>query len=92
MEGNSNAQDDAGIRRRIQKDIDMFEGSIAEASEIEAGADKKVRKVIDLARMYASDSNSYLSKGDLYTSFSCISYAHGLLDAVKGIYGKERDI
>ena len=72
--------------------MDMFEGSIAEASEIEAGADKKVRKVIDLARMYASDSKSYLSKGDLYTSFSCISYAHGLLDAVKGIYGKERDI
>ena len=31
MEGNSNAQDYAGIRRRIQKDIDMFDGSIAEA-------------------------------------------------------------
>ena len=38
MEGNSNAQDDAGIRRRIQKDMNMFEGSIAEASAIEAGA------------------------------------------------------
>ncbi len=92
MGDNSGAQDDAGIRNRIQKDIDMFEGSIAEASAIEAGADKKVHRVIDLAKMYASDSKSYLSKGDLYTSFSCISYAHGLLDAVKGIYGKERDI
>ncbi|MGC8537882.1 MAG: DUF357 domain-containing protein [Candidatus Micrarchaeia archaeon] len=92
MGNNSDVHDDTGIRSRIQKDIDMFEGSIAEASVIEASADKKVHKVVDLAKMYASDSKSYLLKGDLYTSFSCISYAHGLLDAVKGIYGEERDI
>ena len=35
--------------------------------------------------MYAKDSQSFLDKGDLYTSFASINYAHGLLDAVKAI-------
>ena len=83
---------DMQIRSRIQKDIEMFEGSIKEASTIEGTAGKRALKVIELSKMYASDSKSYLDQGDLYTSFSCISYAHGLLDAVKDIYGKERGI
>lgn len=36
-----------------------------------------------MARDYASDAQSYLDKGDLLTAFSCISYAHGLIDALK---------
>jgi hypothetical protein len=42
-------------------------------------------RVIELSKMYAKDSKSYLDKKDFYTSFSCISYAHGLLDALKDI-------
>jgi len=42
----------------------------------------KYSKVVELSKMYASDAKSYLDKGDPYTAFSCISYAHGLLDAV----------
>jgi hypothetical protein len=44
--------------------------------------------VLELARDYASDSKSFLGKEDLYTAFSCISYAHGLLDALKEISGQ----
>ena len=33
--------------------------------------------------MYASDSVAWLKKKDYYTSFSSISYAHGLLDAIR---------
>ncbi len=92
MAEDAHEPDIIGIRSRIQKDIDMFESSIKEVSGMEATADKRVVNVIELSKMYASDSRSYLSKGDLYTSFSCISYAHGLLDAVKDIYGKQKDI
>ena len=47
------------------------------------------RKVVELAQMYAKDSESWLTKNDVYTAFASIAYAHGLLDAVlkiKGVY------
>ncbi len=71
------AEDEARIRMRIEKDIAMFEKNI---SAIDRSC--KYKKIIDLSEMYASDSRSYLKKCDYYTSFSCISYAHGLLDAI----------
>ena len=70
---------EADIATRIQKDIDSFYSSLGKVA-LPGG---KAGKVAELARMYASDAKSYLSKGDLYTSFSCISYAHGLLDALR---------
>lgn len=44
--------------------------------------------VLELSRDYASDAKSYLGKEDYYTAFSCISYAHGLLDALKELMEK----
>ncbi|MCL4381435.1 DUF357 domain-containing protein [Candidatus Marsarchaeota archaeon] len=76
---------DKGIESRIKKDIAMFDKSIQEFSY--NGNDKEVIDIIELSKMYASDSESYLKKGDFYTSFSCISYAHGLLDSIKKLYG-----
>lgn len=32
--------------------------------------------------MYAQDSEAFLKKGDIYTSFASIAYAHGLLDSI----------
>lgn len=61
----------------------MFNANVKTASFKEEGA----KKVFELSKMYASDAKSYLQKGDLYTAFSCISYAHGLLDALKELYG-----
>ena len=75
-------EDNNGIRKRIEKDIASFYPSVESAK-----TDGAASKVIDMARMYASDAKSYLEKGDLYTAFSCISYAHGMLDAVKEMGG-----
>ena len=73
--------DSDGIRARIEKDIAMFENSV---SSVKAAGDAQNR-IIEMSKLYARDSRSYLEKGDYYTSFSCISYAHGLLDAIKGL-------
>lgn len=70
--------DDSGMRMRIERDIASFYSSVESADTSGAAG-----KVIEMARMYASDAKSYLEKGDLYTAFSCISYAHGMLDALK---------
>ena len=70
------------IEERIRKDIKMFHENIKKADLINFKNNKKIKYVIELSKMYASDADSYLKKEDLYTSFSCISYAHGLLDAV----------
>ncbi len=72
---------DADIRKRIEKDIDSFYANLDSSGSIK----EKAGKVVELARMYASDAKSYLDKDDMYTAFSCISYAHGLLDAVKEV-------
>ena len=72
---------DADIRRRIEKDLALFESNVASVDS----QDRALAHIIGLSKMYAKDSRSYLEKGDFYTSFSCISYAHGLLDAVREI-------
>jgi hypothetical protein len=69
---------DEDTRKRIAKDIAQFYESVKTVKSTPSYA-----PVIEMAGMYASDAKSYLDKGDLYTSFSCISYAHGLLDAIK---------
>lgn len=71
--------DNDGIRKRIEKDIELFSKNVASVK----GSDKNVTRILELSKMYAQDSKSYLDRGDFYTSFSCISYAHGLLDAIK---------
>lgn len=72
---------DDPVVKRISKDIAMFHENI-KLIEAKMPLDKRIGEVVELSKMYASDSQSYLNKNDLYTSFSCISYAHGLLDAV----------
>jgi hypothetical protein len=63
----------------------MFEKSVGSVGAGDAAS----LHVLELARDYASDAKSYLGKEDLYTAFSCISYAHGLLDALKELTDKE---
>lgn len=74
-------EDEGAIRKRIEKDISLFESNVLSVRS----EDKAVTHVIELSKMYARDSRSYLEKGEFYTSFSCISYAHGLLDAIREI-------
>ena len=78
---------DAKTKERIEKDIRMFYDNIAKIASLKN--DAAMLKVVDLSKMYASDAKSYLDKGDLYTAFSCISYAHGLLDAILQLNGEK---
>ena len=77
-------QDDReSVIGRIEKDIRMFDDAVKTVKTEE----RELVKVVEMSKLYAKDSRSYLDKGDLFTSFSCISYAHGLLDAVRSITG-----
>lgn len=77
------------IENRIRKDINRFNENIKNTDKIDFNSNIRIKHVVELSKMYASDANSYLEKNDLYTSFSCISYAHGLLDAVLEITGEK---
>ncbi len=68
------------IEKRIRKDILLFSESLKKINGAELSEGE--RKIVELSAMYAKDSESWLKKGDLYTSFSSISYAHGLIDAI----------
>lgn len=72
---------DESIRKRIEKDIDLFYRNV----EPVKSDDKSIARVLDLSKMYAKDSASFLQKGDFYTAFASINYAHGLLDAIREI-------
>ena len=64
-------------KTRIKKDIKMFEESIRNINKIDHQG-----KILELASQYYEDSKYYLEKKDYFTSFGCINYAHGLLDAI----------
>ncbi|MEM2963115.1 MAG: DUF357 domain-containing protein [Candidatus Anstonellales archaeon] len=70
-------------KRRVEMDIKKFYESInaVERRGIE-------HEAVIAAKKYCEDAKYFLEKGDLFTAFGCISYAHGLLDAVIK-YGKE---
>lgn len=69
---------------RINKDIELFTKNIKEIESIEL--DGKENDVMERANSYFEDSKYYLEKEDFITSFGCITYAHGLLDAVRLIH------
>ena len=67
-------------KTRIQKDLVMFEENIKQIEKISLKKSKK--KTMELAIQYYKDSKYYNDKKDYFTSFGCINYAHGLLDAI----------
>jgi uncharacterized protein len=66
---------------RIEKDIVLFTKNIKEIESIKIDEDE--RKVVEMAINYRKDTDYYLRKKDYLTSFGCITYAHGLLDAIR---------
>lgn len=74
---------------RIKKDITMFEESVIELDSLSlAGTEEEV---VDQAKRYYEDTMYYLEKGDYFTAFGCINYAHGLLDGIKNKKGRKKD-
>ncbi|MGZ7208947.1 MAG: DUF357 domain-containing protein [Methanobacterium sp.] len=69
---------------RINKDIELFTKNIKEIYSIDM--DSKEIEVIERSKSYFEDTKYFLEKGDLMTSFGCITYAHGLLDSVRIIH------
>lgn len=72
-------------KERVLKDISMFDESLKLISKVKL--DKSMSAVVEMAKLYASDAKSYLDKGDIFTAFSCISYAHGLMDSILSLVG-----
>jgi len=70
-----------GETERIKKDIALFEESVAELDSLSRVSNEEA--VIELAKGYYEDTKYYLEKGDYFTAFGCINYAHGLLDGIK---------
>ncbi|KZX12914.1 DUF357 domain-containing protein [Methanobrevibacter curvatus] len=68
-------------KERVEIDIKKLEESIDEIEDI--NLDKNEIQIIEKAKQYKTDSIYYLKKEDEFTSFGCITYAHGLLDALK---------
>ena len=62
------------IIERIKKDLALFEVNI---KEIEDG------EIKEMATRYYNDAKYYLDTNDYVTSFGCIVYAHGLIDAIR---------
>lgn len=74
-------KEDLDTMGRIEKDIELFTKNIKEIESITL--DSNENGIIERAKSYFEDTKYYLKKGDLITSFGCITYAHGLLDAIR---------
>jgi len=71
-------------RARIKKDIALFEESLIELDSLSRDDDDDEEEgITDHAKRYYEDTKYYLEKGDYFTAFGCINYAHGLLDGIK---------
>ncbi len=70
---------------RITKDLRLFEQSVAELDSLALTNDEKT--VVAHAKRYYADTQYYLEKGDYFTAFGCINYAHGLMDCIRNVKG-----
>ena len=75
------------IEERVRKNIAIFRQNEKRAEGLELGPDEK--EIVELAKMYASDTEAWIKKEDYVTAFSSIEYAHGLLDAILKINGAD---
>ena len=66
---------------RIKKDIELFTKNLNEIEDIQFNT--KEKEIIERAINYNTDTKYYLEKKDYLTSFGCITYSHGLLDAIR---------
>jgi len=69
------------VCERLWKYIANFNESLKSLKIVDADA----KKLIDIALAYYSDSRYYLEKGDCVTGIITISYAEGILDALRNL-------
>ena len=66
---------------RIKKDVEILAKNLKEIASIDFN--EKEKEVVERAKNYRDDTQYYLEKKDYITSFGCITYAHGLIDALR---------
>jgi uncharacterized protein len=69
---------------RIKKDLELFAKNIKEIESIKLHVEDE--RIVKMALNYTKDTEYYLEKEDYLTAFGCITYAHGLLDAVRVLH------
>jgi len=69
------------VCERLRKYIANFNESLKSLKILDSSA----RHIVDLAMAYFSDSRYYYEKGDCVTGIATISYAEGLLDALRSL-------
>ena len=74
-------------KERIEKDLREFAESLHEIEE--AKPPENLRENIERAKNYYKDAVYFLEKGDTFTAWGTINYAHGVLDAVRRSMGLE---
>jgi len=67
-------------KERIIVDIEKLDESFKKISSTKFTAEEE--EIVERAKSYKEDCKYYLEKGDEITSFGCITYAHGLIDAI----------
>lgn len=67
--------------KRIKQDVELFTKNIKELESIKIN--EREEQIVEMARNYSGDTLYYLEKQDNLTAFGCITYAHGLLDAIR---------
>ena len=65
---------------RIIVDIKKLDESLKKIDHIDFTEEEM--EIIERAKSYKEDCKYYLEKNDEITSFGCITYAHGLIDAI----------
>lgn len=67
-------------KERIVVDIEKLDESLKKIDSIEFTPEEE--EIVNRAKSYKEDCKYYLEKRDEISSFGCITYAHGLLDAI----------
>ena len=73
----------SGPEEKARKYIDMVEASLSILSETKIVLSEEKRFVVDTAERYVKDARYYLDRGDSAVALASVSYAEGLLDALR---------
>jgi len=76
-------------RERILSDLRQFEESVKEIEKKKRKLSPELLDNVQRAKNYRNDAEYFLKKGDLFTAWGAINYAHGILDAVRKEIGLE---
>ena len=76
-------------RERVESDIRQFPESLEQVMKQKKRFTPEIESTIRRAENYFEDTKYFLKKGDVFTAWGTINYAHGLLDAARKDLGLE---